>query len=510
MDEWYNYQGIVNPVVNGGGTDYSPRNSGVHVLLTLDESTYAEADGSDGVNDDHPISWCHTFDGGRAWYTGMGHTEESFLEANVPQSHPRRPRGGHRRGHRQGVRRDVAQRAGRRQRHGGRHAVAVGGAVRQLRRVHAGRGEDYVTSLAANVLSTGGDATLSVADPSATATGRLVNGAFALPQALQLNATGGGTGGAFAPLSGAGTPLTLQTYGGPISNDAVTIGVKQSIGATDALRTGIYSKTLVFTLSTTSAVGTRSPGGRLRGGRRAVELEPDAASARRSRRPSGRPARRRGRGPSPTGAPGRATEPTARSRRPGRGPRRAASASATLDHQPDRVAGVEVGVADGVGDELRDRAAARRASARPGSASPSSSSAWRASAAASGLTGELALDPHRDVLRIVDEVQPLAHARDLEHPVHGLGALDQREPAARLARPHVGEHDQAQAARVHELEPAHVEHDGAELGLGGEAVELVLEQGGAREVELAGGRDDGDGPVPRGFEVELGHRRAEA
>jgi hypothetical protein len=43
-----------------------------------------------------------------------------------------------------------------------------------------------------------------------------------------------------------------MTYSGPISNDAVTIGVKQSIGATDALRTGVYAKTLVFTLSTTS------------------------------------------------------------------------------------------------------------------------------------------------------------------------------------------------------------------------------------------------------------------
>ena len=47
-DEWYNYQSPVNPVVNGGGNDYSPRNTaGVHVLLTMDESTYAEADGTD-------------------------------------------------------------------------------------------------------------------------------------------------------------------------------------------------------------------------------------------------------------------------------------------------------------------------------------------------------------------------------------------------------------------------------------------------------------------------------
>ncbi len=37
-----------------------------------------------------------------------------------------------------------------------------------------------------------------------------------------------------------------------MSNDPVTIGLEQAIGATDALRTGTYSKTLTFTLSTTS------------------------------------------------------------------------------------------------------------------------------------------------------------------------------------------------------------------------------------------------------------------
>jgi PKD repeat protein len=81
-DEWYNYQSPVNPVENGGGDDYDPRNtSGIHVLLKADESTYAEDDGSDGVDDDHPISWCHRYDGGRSWYTGMGHTQASFQEA---------------------------------------------------------------------------------------------------------------------------------------------------------------------------------------------------------------------------------------------------------------------------------------------------------------------------------------------------------------------------------------------------------------------------------------------
>ena len=29
---------------------------------------------------DHPIAWMHEFDGGRSWYTGGGHTEESYSE----------------------------------------------------------------------------------------------------------------------------------------------------------------------------------------------------------------------------------------------------------------------------------------------------------------------------------------------------------------------------------------------------------------------------------------------
>jgi PKD repeat protein len=79
-DEWYNYRSpdYQDPDVPDG--DYSPREGGVHVLLTVDEATYAEGDGSDGVNDDHPISWCQAYDGGRSWYTGMGHTAGTFSE----------------------------------------------------------------------------------------------------------------------------------------------------------------------------------------------------------------------------------------------------------------------------------------------------------------------------------------------------------------------------------------------------------------------------------------------
>ena len=89
---------------------------------------------------------------------------------------------------------------------------------------------------------------------SANATGRLVNGAFALPQPLRVQASSlaAGPGSAFAPMSTTGAPLTMLNYSGPASNDAVSIGVRQSIGATDALRTGTYSKTLTFTLSTTT------------------------------------------------------------------------------------------------------------------------------------------------------------------------------------------------------------------------------------------------------------------
>ncbi len=56
-DEWYDF-------------DPAPDRSKVNVLLTVDESTY----NNDGIHgDDHPIAWYHEFDGGRSWYTAMGH-----------------------------------------------------------------------------------------------------------------------------------------------------------------------------------------------------------------------------------------------------------------------------------------------------------------------------------------------------------------------------------------------------------------------------------------------------
>ena len=59
-------------------------------------------------------------------------------------------------------------------------------------------------------------------------------------------------GGTFAPVGGNSGPTALLTYSQPASNDAVTVDFKQSIGSSDALRTGTYAKTLTFTLSTTA------------------------------------------------------------------------------------------------------------------------------------------------------------------------------------------------------------------------------------------------------------------
>jgi hypothetical protein len=108
--------------------------------------------------------------------------------------------------------------------------------------------QTYLTSTTATVTSTAGDATLSVADPSATGTGHLVNGAFVLAQPLQARI---GTG-PFGNVGSSAAPLSLRTWAGPVSNEAMAVQYSQLVNATDPLRTGTYSKTLTFTLSTTN------------------------------------------------------------------------------------------------------------------------------------------------------------------------------------------------------------------------------------------------------------------
>nr|WP_295924088.1 ThuA domain-containing protein [uncultured Dyadobacter sp.] len=60
-DEWYNYRSFY---------------SGIKVLAELDENSYDG--GTNGTR--HPIAWYHAFDGGRAFYTGNGHTDESYSD----------------------------------------------------------------------------------------------------------------------------------------------------------------------------------------------------------------------------------------------------------------------------------------------------------------------------------------------------------------------------------------------------------------------------------------------
>ena len=59
VDEWYDFTDLYEHRID---------------LLTVDESTY-----SGGRHGDyHPIAWYHEFDGGRSFYTGLGHTIESY------------------------------------------------------------------------------------------------------------------------------------------------------------------------------------------------------------------------------------------------------------------------------------------------------------------------------------------------------------------------------------------------------------------------------------------------
>jgi hypothetical protein len=113
-----------------------------------------------------------------------------------------------------------------------------------------GTARDYNSSLVAEATTTTPDAALSVTDSSTTAAGHLVNGTVALQQPLKVRASNAGTpAGAYAPLPETGEPLSLLTYGGPVTRDRVTIGFQQSIGASETLLRGTSGKTLTFTLS---------------------------------------------------------------------------------------------------------------------------------------------------------------------------------------------------------------------------------------------------------------------
>ena len=57
-----------------------------HVLATVDEDSYDEQDSSPTRTDDHPVMWCQDLEGGRAFYTGVGHNPATFANANVREN----------------------------------------------------------------------------------------------------------------------------------------------------------------------------------------------------------------------------------------------------------------------------------------------------------------------------------------------------------------------------------------------------------------------------------------
>lgn len=63
-DELYNYR--ANPRAQ------------VRVVASVDEQEYEGGQ----MGADHPITWCHAFDGGRSWYTGLGHDEKVYADKN--------------------------------------------------------------------------------------------------------------------------------------------------------------------------------------------------------------------------------------------------------------------------------------------------------------------------------------------------------------------------------------------------------------------------------------------
>lgn len=71
-DEYYSFRPGSNP-------------ADLHVVISLDESTMSYAPNEErlkmGAN--HPIAWYHDYEGGRAFYTALGHTNETFSDPLV-------------------------------------------------------------------------------------------------------------------------------------------------------------------------------------------------------------------------------------------------------------------------------------------------------------------------------------------------------------------------------------------------------------------------------------------
>ncbi len=67
-DEYYTFQSNVAAT------------AGIHVVLALDEDSFNPP--AEYRMGDHPVAWYHQYDGGRAFYTALGHTQASYADAS--------------------------------------------------------------------------------------------------------------------------------------------------------------------------------------------------------------------------------------------------------------------------------------------------------------------------------------------------------------------------------------------------------------------------------------------
>ncbi|MEO6523129.1 MAG: ThuA domain-containing protein [Mucilaginibacter sp.] len=67
-DEWYNFKDV---------------NPDIKVLISVDEKSYTGGE----MNGNHPIAWYHNFEGGKAFYTALGHTKEDFTTDTLFTQH---------------------------------------------------------------------------------------------------------------------------------------------------------------------------------------------------------------------------------------------------------------------------------------------------------------------------------------------------------------------------------------------------------------------------------------
>lgn len=64
MDEWYNF------------TTHPRENARLRVLLRGDPESFKGG----RMGSDHPLAWCQEFEGGRVFYTALGHFEEAYAD----------------------------------------------------------------------------------------------------------------------------------------------------------------------------------------------------------------------------------------------------------------------------------------------------------------------------------------------------------------------------------------------------------------------------------------------